>query len=500
MIIRRLSAIVAAALAVGLAAGCSSAEQRGPQAPPQPPPAELQSFYDQQLAWGPCTTFTVDPDKKDTFADAAYDCAAMTVPLNYTNPTGRTAQIGVLRKKAADPARRVGSLVVNPGGPGGSGMEFVPGLAAMIGTGELAQRFDLVGFDPRGVGASTPAVICFTATERDAMRSAEDEPTVEAARAVAEGCGARTDHEVLANVGTREVAKDLDVLRAALGDQRLTFLGFSYGTRIGTAYAEAFPGNVRALVLDGAMDPNKSGSDELTSGWSAFDRAITAFVVDCTRHADCPLGTDRADAAAKLETILESLEKTPAVTRDIRRSLTAGDAGQAVISSMYRPAQAWPRLRTALAALQTGDGDPMLAIADRASDRRPDGSYNHDRDADLAVMCADTPRPASGDEGAETDECTYWPVAATGTLHEARSDGLPQVLVVSTTGDPATPYRNGVNLAKQLDAQLLTATGTIHTASFGGGSSCVDDAVTRYLVDLTLPADGTKCDLVTPRS
>lgn len=494
------AALLTIGLAVGLVVGCASPADapRGPQAPPHAPPAALQAFYGQQLAWGACTPFATSPDAATDFADPRFDCASLQVPLDHADPTGRTAQIGVLRKKATDPVRRVGSLVVNPGGPGGSGMEFVPALTAMIGTGELAQRFDLVGFDPRGVGASTPAVTCFTASERDAMRGAVGEPTAEGARAVAESCGARTDHGVLATVGTRDVAKDLDVLRAALGDERLTFLGYSYGTRIGTAYAEAFPGNVRALVLDGAMDPNQSTSDLLTSGGSAFGRAITAFVADCTRHADCPLGTDRVAAAAELTATFEALEKIPAVTRDIRRSLTRADAEQAVVSSMYRPATAWPRLRTALTALQAGDGEPLMAIADRSSGRRPDGSYDHDTDAHVAVMCADTPRPAADDEAAETDECTYWPVPATGTVHEARRDGLPQVLVISTTGDPATPYRNGVNLAEQLDARLLTATGTIHTASFGAGSACVDDAVTRYLVDLHLPGRGAKCDLAKP--
>lgn len=490
---RRLTAAVAAVLAVGLAAGCSSAGQRGPQAPPQPPPPQLQAFYDQDLAWGACLPFATDPDAEVTFADPRFDCAAMSVPLDYANPTGRSATIGLLRKKATDPARRVGSLVTNPGGPGGSGMELVPALTAVMGNSELAQRFDLVGFDPRGVGASTPAITCFTPAERDGLRAAGESAATPGF--MAEKCGTRTDHEVLANIGTRDVARDLDVMRAALGDDRLTYLGFSYGTRIGTAYAEAFPGNVRALVLDGAMDPAQSGTDRMAGQGGGFGRAVTAFAADCAQHADCPLGTERATAEQNLVAIFEQVEKVPARTHDIRRSLTIGDAQSAVVGAMYDP-RGWPSLRAALAALKSGDGNPMLAFADKSEGRHPDGTYSHDADAFAAVMCADTPVPAADDEAARHSPCVNWPVAPSGSPHTPSISGLPQVIVISTTGDPATPYRNGVNLAQALDARLVTATGFKHTAALGG-SRCVDDAVTRYLVDLAVPAEGTRCDLAT---
>lgn len=483
MIIRRTVSALALVAGIAAAAGCAAApDGPRPQAVPQPPPAALQSFYDQTLNWEPCS------------ADhPAFDCAHLTVPLDYADPAGRTARIGVARKQATDLAHRIGSLVVNPGGPGGSGVDMVPEIAGTDGGRELNTRFDLVGFDPRGVGYSTPTVRCLTPAERDEQRAGELDAAQVAAR-----CAERNDPVVLANIGTRDVARDLDVLRAALGDQRLTYLGYSYGTSIGTGYAEAFPGNVRALVLDGAIDPSRSPAEVSATDGAAFGRAVDAFVADCTTRSDCPLGTDRSTAQDELGGLIDPLADAPAATTLDGRSLSYPDAYTAVASAMYDD-DAWGVLRAGLADLRAGDGTALLEMADSDQGRLPDGSYDNSADLLLAVNCVDSPHPALGTP--EADPCAHWPVPNSRTPHEPQVDGLPQVLVVSTTGDPATAYRNGVSLAKQLDARLLTVEGDQHTAVLGASPSpCVDDIAVRYLVDLTLPAKGATCRLDEPVS
>ncbi|WP_232660568.1 alpha/beta hydrolase [Pseudonocardia sp. TRM90224] len=479
MTIRRTIAAVAVLVGVGALTACSGAtEPPGPRAAPQPPPAALVGFYGQQLEWRPCGT--------------DLDCTTMTVPLDYAAPEGRTAQIAVNRRKATDPARRMGSLVINPGGPGGSGTDFVAKTAPAIG-GELGSRFDIVGFDPRGVGASTPSVRCFTDAERDAHRATEPDLA-----AMAASCAARNDAVVLANIGTRDVARDLDVLRATLGDEQLTFLGFSYGTSIGTVYAEQFPGNVRALVLDGAIDPSRSRADSLTAQGSTFSRVADEFAVECVEAPACPLGTDAAGAATELENLLAPLEDKPAPTTTGGRTLSGIDAGTALKAAMYNRDE-WPDLRAALTDLRAGDGTGMLVLADAYEGRAADGTYDNGKDLFLAVDCVDYPRPAADSPEAESDVCAHWSVPNTSAPHEPQVDGIPQVLVVSTTGDPATPYREGVTLAKQLGARLLTVEGEQHTATLSG-SACVDDVATRYLVELAVPAKGATCELGEPVS
>ncbi|HET9254342.1 MAG TPA: alpha/beta hydrolase [Pseudonocardiaceae bacterium] len=459
---------------------------------PEAPSPSLRGFYTQRLSWGSCAPYALTPAEKTSFRDASLDCASLTVPLDYAHPEGHTAQIGIVRKKATDPARRIGSLITNPGGPGGSGMEVLPMLAGLIGDGELAQRFDLIGFDPRGVGASTPAIRCRSAAERDAERAEPPwlDPSAPAAvahdkdqaRAFAAGCASRTGPEVLAHVGTREVARDLDVLRAALGDDQLTYLGYSYGTSIGTAYAETFPTHVRALVLDGAVNPAQTAKSRTAHQAKGFERAFDAFAADCATHPDCPLGTDPKAADKRLNKLIVPLATHPAPTRDGHRTLSYRDAQTAAIAALYSPRN-WALFRAGLTQLAAGDGTILLRIADFYEGRATDGSYSQQKDAHRAIACVDG-----------LEQCQYWPVPATIKPHHPRADGLPTVLIISTTGDPATPYKAGVQLAHDLHGRLLTAEGTQHTIALQG-TTCVDDAVTRYLADLELPAHGTRCTI-----
>ncbi|MEO9221775.1 MAG: alpha/beta hydrolase, partial [Mycobacteriaceae bacterium] len=325
-------------------------------------------------------------------------------------------------------------------------------------------------------------------------------------------CAQRMNPDVLAHIGTREVAQDMDVLRSVLGDAKLSFLGYSYGTRIGAAYAEAFPANVRALVLDGAVDPAANPVQDLINQGQGFQGAFNAFAADCAKQAGCALGDDPRGAVARYRALVNPLITKPATTRD-PRGLGYGDAQTGTLQALYSP-QLWSALRAGLTQLASGSGDTLLALADLYVGRNADGTYANTIDAFNAVRCVDDPPltdravndqaetqyrrvapfldDGHGTGAAPLDTCAFWPVPPTSAPHVLRAPGLPQTLVISTTGDPATPYTAGVQLAKQLDARLLTFKGNQHTVALQG-QDCVDKAVTKYLVDLKVPDDGATC-------
>ncbi len=515
--IRRLVAVFGLVLAASVAAVSTAAT--APAAPARP---GMERFYSQQLSWGACAPFATTQDDAETFANPAVQCARLTVPLDYADPGGATATIGVLRLRATGaPTERIGSLLVNPGGPGGSGMSLAAQFAAGAGGGGdgLPRHFDLVGFDPRGVGASQPAIRCRTTAEIDAERLDLDIDPSPAGVASTEAeeatfhrrCVERVGTDVLANVGTRDAAHDMDVLRAALGDDRLTYLGYSYGTRLGTEYARQFPLNVRAMVLDGALDPTQSLLELNIAQYVGFQQAFDAFATACAAQPSCWLDRPAGQADASYQQLVRPLIAKPLKVGD--RTLGYPDAVIGTLTALYS-SQSWGALDAALTGLRTGDGTVLLSLADSYFRRDPGGYANSD-DAYNVIMCADEPpiddpakalemsrrtraaapfldpgTPPSAARGRDT--CAAWPVAPTRTPGAPQVDRLPPVLVISTTGDPATPYANGVSLARQLHARLLTFEGTQHTVALQG-VPCVDDAVSAYLTDLTLPAPGTRC-------
>jgi pimeloyl-ACP methyl ester carboxylesterase len=489
-------------------------------------PSGLQQFYHQRVAWSGCGGFAVSADDRQSFTDPAYDCTYLRVPLDYDRPASGEAKLAVLRRKASSNSQRIGSLVVNPGGPGASGTGTVVDLAKRIADGPLGQRFDLIGFDPRGVGASQPAVKCFTPTERDADRLDVQVDTSPAGVARIEGKEKDYDHKclersggnsVLANVGTRDAARDMDILRAALGDQKLTYLGYSYGTDLGSAYAEQFPSHVRALVLDGAVDPAQNQEQRLLGQAAGFQHAFDTFAAWCTSQPDCPLGRDPAKATAAYRALVLPVIDHP-VPLAGGRTLSYDDAQTATIQALYAT-QLWAPLKQGLQELAAGQGRILMLLADLYYGRQPDGSYTFELDAFTAVNCVDD-KPVTDPAMAlkiskETiaaapfednghgpspalDDCAFWPVPNTSQPHTPHGIGLPPVLVISVTGDPATPYQSGVNLAHDLGARLLTVDGTQHTAALQG-VTCVDDIATRYFTDLALPPEGTRCTAATPR-
>ncbi|MET0136671.1 MAG: alpha/beta hydrolase [Kibdelosporangium sp.] len=494
-------------------------EQRGPTGTV---PAGLERFYAQSLTWGDCAGFARSEDDRSTLRTGDARCARLTVPLDYAKSAGEDITIAVLRMPARQPDRRIGSLLINPGGPGASGLASAVRLAGQTKDTELGRRFDFVGFDPRGVNASEPAIRCLTDQERDAERAVDDEldssPTgvakVEAEqRDYANKCVQRTGDGagMLANMGSRDVAKDMDVLRSVLGDEKLTYLGYSYGTRLGTTYAETFPGNVRALVLDGALDPEQDVVDELVAQGEGFQKAFDAFSAWCVARDDCALGQSAAQVLPEYLGLVRPLADRP-LDLGNGRKLSYSDATTAVIQALYAE-QLWETLNDGLAELKRQRGNTLMLLADTYFERDSSGHYSTTQDAFTAVRCVDDPRVTDKalvleaqqrykqvapflDDGKQAspalDACAFWPVPNTSSPHLPNVKGVPPILVVSTTGDPATPYQAGVNLAKALGGPLITYEATQHTA-FLQGNKCVDEAGTAYLVDGTVPPSGLRC-------
>lgn len=516
---RYLSGAACLIVVAGTVACTTDSGTSEPTVPAGPVPAGFEQFYSQRLDWGDCAPFATSESAEFVFAGEALECARLTVPLDYSEPEGTTITIGVLRHRASDPDDRIGSLVLNPGGPGASGMVAAGSFAARMPDNELGERFDLVGFDPRGIGASEPTVECLTGPERDADRADDTEvegsvAEVEAEeRAFARKCAERTEHgeRMLANLGTRDVVRDLDVLRSALGDEKLTYLGYSYGTRIGYTYAERFPGNVRALLLDGAVDPEQDLVDSLVAQGEGFATAFGEFAAWCAGQQDCALGSDPASAASAYQDIVRPLLDDPVETAG-GRPLSYEDATTGTIAALYSQQQ-WPALNTGLNQVKQGRGATLLSLADMYNEREADGEYTTTQDAFVAIRCVDDPRVTEQAEilraqrryaevapfldpgvppSPARDACVFWPVPNTSEPHLPDVEGVPPTLVISTTNDPATPYEAGVNLAKAMGGSLLTFEGTQHTV-FLQGNPCVDKAGTEYLVDGTLPPEGARC-------
>ncbi len=485
------------------------------------PEQTVDSYYEQSLEWGPCAPFATTADSTAAFRIEGVQCARLRVPLDYAEPGGPEITLGLLRYRAGNPDERIGSLVLNPGGPGISGMVAAARIGVQVRKGALAQRFDLVGFDPRGVGASKPQVDCLTDAERDADR-ADDGETDGSPQGVAEqeaeardfiaGCVRHTEHgeRMLAHLGTREVAKDLDILRAALGDVQLSYLGYSYGTRIGYTYAEAFPARVRAMVLDGAVDPEQDALESTLAQMEGFGTAFGEFTDWCARRQDCALGPDPAGATAAYQDLVRPLIDNPVPAGE--RPLSYEDATTGTIQALYSE-QFWEKLNTGLAELRQGSGKTLMELADQYHQRDENGKYASTQDAFTAINCVDHPKitdraeilaaqremarlaPFLDDgrpDGAALDACAFWPVPNTSEPGLPQVEGVPAPLVISTTNDPATPYAAGERLAEAMGGALLTFEGTRHTV-FLRGNECVDEAGTAYLIDGTLPAEGTRC-------
>ena len=443
------------------------------------------------------------------------ECGTLTVPLDDATPDAGTVDIAVARRPATNPARRIGSLVVNPGGPGVPAIDF---LRASFGSfpRALRERFDLVAFDPRGVGKSSQ-IVCADSLDPlfdesfSPRTDAERTALVTAARDVATECAQRSG-ALLAHVSTQATARDLDRLRVALGDERLSFIGSSYGSYLGALYVTLYRDRVRAIVLDGAIDPEQTAAEALVSQARGFEDELDAFLADCDARHECAFSAGRSSAGDAYDALRGRAAKAPIPAKgtDGRRlNETRFDA--AVLETLYSGRSAWPGLADALARADRGDAADLLARADAFTWRKADGGQNHVLDAFWAISCLDGPEPGPlGAAGLErlaalsaarlgafvannSVICSVWPVAPVAPPPALDAAGAPTVLIVGATGDPATPLAAGRSMQRVLgNARLLVVDGYRHT-SFLGGNECVDATVTSYLVDHALPARGARC-------
>ena len=455
------------------------------------------------IEWGPCDSGA------PTGADL--ECGSLTVPLDYAQPDGETIDIAVARAATANDDERIGSLVFNPGGPGGSGIEFLQS-AALIVPSEIAARFDLVSFDPRGVGASTAVDCAIDLDDQVTLLEPGDDAGWDAVVSEAEANAALCTDETTRMspyFGTNNAARDLDQLRAALGDDRLSYVGFSYGTRLGATYAELFPDRVRALVLDGAVKPTIDFAELNAEQGPSFDRAFEQFAQACDSDADCvlrELGTTQ-DVYSALVAQVAQLGSLP--TTDDGRVLTPGELELGTAASLYSQ-QLWPILAQGIHdATVNQDGTLLQVLVDTYVGRRPDGSYDNSQAAGSAINCADDAvRPDSDVVRSQSEEAaslTTWfdgfLRASTGCIGAPApvdplligpAEGAPPILVIGNTGDPATPYEWSVAMADSLaSAELFTVEAEGHTAFLT--IPCVDPVVIAYLVDLVMPEAGSSC-------
>lgn len=506
--LRRLLPVVLATT-LGIAA-CGDGPQRpsratptsvpGPTGSSSPSPTLEPEPVPVALDWQPC--------------DDGFQCAALPVPLDRDDPAAGTVDLALVRRPAPDQSRRIGSLVVNPGGPGSSAVSFLRRAWQAVPE-PVRARFDLVAFDPRGVGDSAP-VRCVSTLEMDALVALDPTPddaaelkVLEAGRRqLAEGC-ARQSGRLLPHVSTDQVARDLDLLRASLGDAGLTYLGYSYGTSIAAEYLRLFPTRVRAMVLDSPLDPTLTWEQVLEGQSTGFDVALGAFLGDCERTGCAFRKAVQGDLTAAFDALAARVETTP-LPGDGRRRVGPGEFSLGVGAGLYSRANGWPAVAQALAAAEDGDGSVLLTLSDAYLNRTDEG-YENTSEANLAVNCTDRPWPRDTAPYLALAErvravaprfgpaialsglgCSVWPVEAERVPAPVRAEGAPPVVVIGITRDPATPYAWAQGLGDQLaSAVLLTVDGDGHTSYRTGASRCLLDAVDGYLVDLRVPAPTT---------
>ncbi len=484
----------------------------------------IAGFYGQQLDWQTCAADQITTAGQEAPQELdAYQCATLAAPLDWDDPAGDTITLSIGRHLAGKDSK--GALFYNLGGPGGAAVSSLSYMVTDNFGADLVDNYDLVALDPRGVGASTP-IICMTDEERDRYNAAEaatDDTDLSPDQIVAradevvkqfgQGC---LDHSgtLTAHVDTVSAAKDFDMARAVLGENRLTYLGYSYGTFLGATYAGLFPDKVGRMVLDGALDPALDVNQVSDLQMRGLDAALAHWVEDCQATSGCPLAGSTEDGLARLARFIDGLADSPLPTQDPDRPLTQSLALTAIIGMMYSTSTYATLTQAMQQALGSNDGSILLYLADFLNDRNKDGTYaSNGTDALMAVNALDYEPVGTVDEwaadaaqlqedlailgpfaGYASAGLDAWPVDRHAHRAPISASGAPPIVVVGTTHDPATPYVMAQSLADQLDdAVLVTWDGWDHTAYAKSGSRCVAQAVEGYLVDGDLPQDGLTC-------
>ena len=477
------------------------------------PLSNLAAYENQKLNWNTCYK--------------TFECTDLLVPIDYADLTVGTFKISVLRYKAQNQKQRIGSLIVNPGGPGGSGVDYAYN-AEYVFDPDVLDKFDIVGFDPRGVDRSAP-IKCLNNKETDANYASDVKPDTEAEMQQAlkdskdfiDKC--QSANQFLPHYSTAESARDMDILRAALGDKKINYFGKSYGTYLGTLYAQFFPDKVGRMVLDGALDPNISILDQNISQAKGFDDALTAFLADCAKQSDCPLPKNQKLATAKIITLFQNAATSPlprkTKVQSDNRVATESLIVLGTASALYDDVDGWPKLRTAFQEGEQGYGDTFLDLADQYTGRSSDGTYlSNDLESGAIIDCLDWPDTRSveqtkADAQRFTDAapifgpylaytniaCRYLTPPTKDKLTRATNKitaiNTAPIIVIGTTRDPATPYEWAVGLNKIFTTSTLISLNADGHTGQGRGSSCVDNAVDKYLLQGKSPKKNLSCSL-----
>lgn len=462
--------------------------------------ADLLPYYQQHLDWKNC---------------GGLDCTMVRAPLDWSDPSAGDIELSINRHRA-DSGHAIGSLLTNPGGPGVSGVERVrDSLDSTVGK-PLRQSYDVIGFDPRGVGQST-AVTCYDTAEMDSYlfdipknprgSDAWTAEVTEQSRAFGEACAANSNG-ILPYITTENAARDLDLIRGVLGDRQLNYLGYSYGTLLGATYAGLYPERVGRMVLDGALDPSSSRLEVGATQTIGFESALRAYMKDCLTRDGCPFRGSVDDALADLGTLLASVDKDPLPASD-GRLLGANSLNTGISLALYSQSL-WPVLTKALTDTLAGNPDSMFRLVDFYYNRQNGKYVDNQTEAFSTYTCMDYPLSTPAEQAAADalvaqkaptiapywtgpDPCAVWPYPSTRVPAKISADGAAPIVVVGTTNDPATPYKWAVSLADQLSSGVLvTRVGEGHTG-YNQSNACVNNAVEGYLVDGTVPKDGTRC-------
>ena len=439
------------------------------------------------------------------------ECGNIEVPFDYADPDQGSFVLYVKKHNASSPADRIGSMMVNPGGPGFGGSSLADD-AQYYFSQDLIDRFDIIAWDPRGTGESTPAVNCVdTFDEYFGLDSPPETPEekqalIDASQAFNDKC-AENSGTILPYISTQASAQDINSLRLALGEEKVSFFGFSYGSELGTTWATMFPETVRAIVVDGAVDPNASSTEEGMNQAKGFEGQLATFLKQCSEKTTCAFHNG-GKAEAAFDQLVLNIDTTPLEVSKDRTPVTQGVLFTAVAQAMYSDYY-WPQLSEALSEAQNGDGKGILQLYDDYYQRKDDGTYGNELEAFLAISCLDDPgassiedvdshiedfiaaAPRLGGNFAYGYSCALWPVKQASKV-TITGKGAGPIVVVGTTGDPATPLDSTRKMALGLEQGILIVVDANQHTGYGA-NNCVVKAVDDYLIKLVVPANETTC-------